>query len=181
MYLVPQELDTVIEVGVNITGPGEMVCSGSDGATTRVTFLLQHGLLSNMTADVGTLASTTSAPSVSVIAKGQVIFRGLPSPSGLCLHPERASGRAESECRRGESFKGFSGSVLQLLVPTGRRGLLRKRTDSAIILRASYKDGECVMSSKHRSTSCLPIVVHVLFVTHGLWYAERDLVLVFVE
>lgn len=73
MYLVSQELDTVNEVAVNITGPGEMVCNGSNGATTRVTFLLQHGLLSNMTANVGTLASTAGAPSVSVIAKGQVI------------------------------------------------------------------------------------------------------------
>lgn len=77
MHFAPQELDTVNEVAVNITGPGEMVCNGSDGATTRVTFLLQHGLLPNMTADVGTLASTTGTPSVSVIAKGQVNFRVL--------------------------------------------------------------------------------------------------------
>lgn len=72
MYLVLQELDTVNEVAVNITGPGEMVCNGSEGATTRVTFLLQHGLLANMTAGAGTLDSTTGTPSVSVIAKGQV-------------------------------------------------------------------------------------------------------------
>lgn len=82
MCLLAQELDTVIEVAVNITGPGEMVCNGSDGATTRVTFLVQHGSLSNMTADIGTLASTTGTPSVSVIAKGQVIFRRLPWACG---------------------------------------------------------------------------------------------------
>lgn len=62
---------------MNITGPGQLICNGSEGATTRVTFLLQHGSLPNMTADIGNLASTTGTPSVSVIAKGQVNPRSL--------------------------------------------------------------------------------------------------------
>lgn len=57
---------------MNISGPGGMICNGSDGATTRVTFLLQHGSLSNLTADVATLRSTRTSPSVAVFAKGQV-------------------------------------------------------------------------------------------------------------
>lgn len=67
-----QELDTITEVSVNITGPGEMICNGTDGTTTRVTFLRQHGLLPNMTTDTVGLASTTVTPYVSVFAKGQV-------------------------------------------------------------------------------------------------------------
>lgn len=59
-------------VSVNITGPGNMICNGTDGATTRVSFLLQHGRLSNLTADMAALASTTNTPSVAVFAKGQV-------------------------------------------------------------------------------------------------------------
>lgn len=61
-------------VSVTITGAGDMVCSGDAGATTRVSFLLQHGPLSDMTADVATLASTTGTPSISVLSKGQVRF-----------------------------------------------------------------------------------------------------------
>ncbi|CAM9146187.1 unnamed protein product [Ectocarpus fasciculatus] len=65
-----EELDTVDVVSVNITGAGGMICSGNDGVTSRVAFLLQHGPLSNMTADVASLASTTDDPSVAVYAKG---------------------------------------------------------------------------------------------------------------
>ncbi|CAM9293856.1 unnamed protein product, partial [Hapterophycus canaliculatus] len=66
-----EELDTVDLVSINITGPGNMVCNGSGGVTTRVAFLLQHAPLSNITADVTGLASTTNTPFVEVYAKGQ--------------------------------------------------------------------------------------------------------------
>ena len=61
-------------VSVTITGDGDMICSGNSGATTQVSFLLQHGPLSAMTADVGTLASTTGTPSITVLTNGQVRF-----------------------------------------------------------------------------------------------------------
>lgn len=61
-------------VSVTITGAGDMICSGNSGATTQVAFLLQHGPLSDMTADVATLASTTGTPSIAVLSKGQVRF-----------------------------------------------------------------------------------------------------------
>lgn len=61
-------------VSVTITGAGDMICSGNSGATTQIVFLLQHGPLSNMTADVATLASTTDTPYIDVFAKGQVRF-----------------------------------------------------------------------------------------------------------
>lgn len=70
--LFDQELDTVDTVSVTITGTGDMVCSGDSGATTQVAFLLQHGPLSDMTADIATLESTTGTPSIAVIATGQV-------------------------------------------------------------------------------------------------------------
>ncbi len=57
-------------VSVAITGADGMICSGD--ATTQVSFLLQHGALSDMTADVATLASSTGTPAVSVLTKGQV-------------------------------------------------------------------------------------------------------------
>ena len=59
-------------VSVTITGEADMICSGDSGATTHVAFLLQHGPLSAMTADVGTLASTTGIPSIAVRTNGQV-------------------------------------------------------------------------------------------------------------
>lgn len=55
-----------------ISGSGGIICNGSDGATTRVTFLLQYGSLSNLTADVATLRSTRASPFVNVFTKGQV-------------------------------------------------------------------------------------------------------------
>lgn len=71
-----QELITIEEILVNITGSGETICAGNNGTTTRVTFFSQYGSLSNITTDMFTLASSTSTPSVSVFAKGQVRVRG---------------------------------------------------------------------------------------------------------
>lgn len=67
-----QEITAVDEVLVNITGPGATMCNGSDGSTTRVTFLLQYGALSNMTVDTYTLKSSVATPVLTVFAKGQV-------------------------------------------------------------------------------------------------------------
>lgn len=67
-----QELDTVEEVFVNVTGPGATICNGSEGATTRVTFLVQYGSLSNVTANTATLSSSTAVPTIAVVSKGRV-------------------------------------------------------------------------------------------------------------
>lgn len=64
-------------VSVTITGADAMICSGD--ATTQVSFLRQHGALSDMTADAATLASSTGTPAVSVLTKGQVSEKSFPT------------------------------------------------------------------------------------------------------
>lgn len=91
------------EVSVTITGIGDMICSGDSGATTQVAFLLQHGPLSEMTADVATLASTTGTPSTAVLTKGQVRF--VSSQVGLLLKRRLLEGVSKTLLRAAHAIQ----------------------------------------------------------------------------